>query len=166
MLPHLSFSLLCTKRTFFWLTSFQLKWPALSSWASFPFLESTSRPLVGVLTTWNRRSSTVPSWGWMFSREKSSGFIEPIARVKDPFTWRLGVCVLPRKHKFKGQTSLIRSYVFERNKRVLIHSFTEVLLGYYAAHTSFCSSDHHPGCRLEENTGIHWCDLGNWTTLT
>lgn len=110
---HLSFSLLCTKRTFFSFTSFQLKWPALSSWTSFPFLESTSWPLVGVLTTWNRRSSTLPSWSWTFRREKSSGFIEPIGRIREPFTWRLGVCILPEKHmnpKVKLMVpSLIRS---------------------------------------------------------
>lgn len=97
-LSHLGFSLLCTKRTFFSFTSFQLKWPALSSWTSFPFLESTSWPLVGVLTTWNWRSSTLPSWSWTFRRGKSSGFIEPIARVREPFTWRLGVYILPGKH--------------------------------------------------------------------
>lgn len=97
-LSHLGFSLLCTKRTFFSFTSFQLKWPALSSWTSFPFLESTRWPLVGVLTTWNRRSSTLPSWSWTFRREKSRGFIEPIARTREPFTWRPGVCILPGKH--------------------------------------------------------------------
>lgn len=41
-LAYLSFSLLCTKRTFFSFTSFQLKWPAFSSWTSLPFLESSS----------------------------------------------------------------------------------------------------------------------------
>lgn len=100
---HLGFSLLCTKRTFFSFTSFQLKWPALSSCTSFPFLESTSCPLVGVLTTWNRRSSTLPSWSWTFRREKSSSFIKPMARVREPFTWRPGVCVLPGKHGPKDQ---------------------------------------------------------------
>lgn len=100
---HLSFSLLCTKRTFFSFTSFQLKRPALSSWTSFPFLESTSWPLVGALTTWNRRSSTLPSWSWTFRREKSSGFIEPIGRIREPFTWRLGVCILPEKQEPKGE---------------------------------------------------------------
>lgn len=104
-LAHLSFSLLWTKRTSFALTSAQLKWPAFSSWTSLPFLESSSWPLVGVLTTWNSRSSTLPSWCWMFRREKSRGFIEPIPRVKVPFTCRLGVCILSRKtYEPKGQT--------------------------------------------------------------
>lgn len=108
---HLSFSLLWTKRTSFALTSAQLKWPAFSSGTSLPFLESSSWPLVGVLTTWNNRSSTLPSWCWTFRREKSRGFIDPIPRVKVPFTCRLGVCISSKKNVWTQRSDLSSSLI-------------------------------------------------------
>lgn len=112
---HLGFSLLCTKRTLCSFTSVQLKWPALSSWTSCPSLDSTSCPLVGALTTRNWRSSSRPPPSRTFRRGRSSGFIEPMGRVREPFTWRVGGDILPGKHTVQRSDlihSLIRLWVF------------------------------------------------------
>lgn len=102
---HLGSSLLCTKRTLLSRTSLQPKrWPRLSG-TSCPSRSITSRPVEGMLSTWNRSWPEAPAGSHTPSKDRSRGCTPPIPTVSMLLTRELEGCLLAEGKEGRSVTA-------------------------------------------------------------